>query len=126
MRSNERISDHSDGGACPAEHGEHAHRLTSPARRCFFDDQGGGYPADQDLEAHRNQTQESERFEARCEGACKVGDRKAGDADGDQPPAAEPVGKRRKRQCAQAAEGEDRAQVAEVRHPGMKVTGDRG
>src|SRR6266566_4325852 len=56
----------------------------APAGRGLFDDEGGGDPSDQRLEAHRYQAQEGECREARREGTRKVGDRKAGDADRDQ------------------------------------------
>ena len=55
MGRQQRVGDHGDPGADPAQHRQDAHGLAAAPRGCLLDDEGGRHAAHQGLEAHGDQ-----------------------------------------------------------------------
>ena len=107
MRGEQRVGDHGDEEASPAEDREQADCLASVLSRRLLDDQGGRHAGDEGLEADRDQTEQREHSQRRRERAREVRQREPCDTNGYQSPAAKVICQRRQGQGAEGAQRQD-------------------
>ena len=110
MRGDERIGDHGDPGAETRQQCQRAYGLPAAPLRRLLNDQRGGDPDDEHLEADGKEPEKRQVGKRRHKGAGEIDQGETANADRDQPPPAETVRKHREWNSPESADRQDRTE----------------